>query len=167
MTQIAAQAGVTKPILYRHFGDRGGLVHALGERFSTDLMAELQAALQADAEPRELIVSTIDTYIAFIERDPNIYRFLVHHVSGDGDTLITFMQQVGQQVALVVGEQLRAAGRDSGGAEPIGHGIVGMVHTAGHWWVEHRSMPRSRLVEYLADLLWAGVAGLILTGSPS
>jgi AcrR family transcriptional regulator len=164
MTQIAAEAGVTKPILYRHFRDRDGLVHALGERFATDLMGELLAALQSNAEPRQLIVSTIDTYVAFIERDPDIYRFLVQHVENDA-TLIGFMQQVGQQVAVVLGEQLRAAGQDSGGAEPIAHGIVGMVHSAGHWWVESRSMPRERLVDYLADLLWTGVAGLILTES--
>jgi AcrR family transcriptional regulator len=169
MTQIAAEAGVTKPILYRHFRDRDGLVHALGQQFSADLMAELQTSLQAGNDPRQLLVGTIDTYIAFIERDPNVYRFLVQHVSGgtgaEPDTLISFMQQVGQQVAIVVGEQMRAAGRDSGGAEPIAHGIVGMVHSAGHWWVEHRTMPRARLVEYLADLLWAGVAGLVLTES--
>jgi AcrR family transcriptional regulator len=160
MTQIAAQAGITKPILYRHFGDRDGLVHALGERFSRELLAELQDALRAQADPRDLLVHTIDTYIAFIERDPDVYRFLVQHVNGD-DALIGFMQQVGQQVAVVVGEQLRAAGQDSGGAEPIAHGIVGMVHAAGHWWVDHRTMPRARLVEYLTEVLWGGVAGLI------
>jgi AcrR family transcriptional regulator len=164
MTQIAAQAGVTKPIIYRHFRDRDGLVHALAERFSVDLMAELQAALASNSDPRQLIVQTIDTYVAFIERDPDIYRFLVQHVGNDA-TLIGFMQQVGTQVAVVVGEQLRAAGQDSGGAEPIAHGIVGMVHSAGHWWVENPTMPRARLVEYLADLLWAGIAGLILTES--
>jgi AcrR family transcriptional regulator len=164
MTQMAAQAGVTKPILYRHFGDRSGLIHALAERFSVNLLSELQAALASGTEPRQLIVQTVDTYIAFIERDPDVYRFLVQHVENDA-TLIGFMQQVGQQVAIVLGEQLRAAGQDSGAAEPIAHGIVGMVHSAGHWWVEHRTMPRARLVDYLADVLWSGVAGLTLTES--
>ena len=71
------------------------------------------------------------------------------------------MRRVGQQVAVVVGEQLRAAGQDSGGAEPIAHGIVGMVHNAGDWWLDNRSMPRARLVEYLADLLWSGTAAFV------
>ncbi len=164
MTQIAAEAGVTKPILYRHFRDRDGLVHTLAERFSNELMSELQAALRSNGDPRQLIVHTIDAYIAFVERDPDVYRFLVQYVENDA-SLIGFMQQVGQQVAVVLGEQLRVAGQDSGGAEPLAHGIVGMVHSAGHWWVDHRSMPRERLVDYLADLLWAGVAGLILTES--
>jgi AcrR family transcriptional regulator len=166
MTQIAAQAGVTKPILYRHFGDRDGLVHALGERFSTELMAELQDALQSAGDPQDLMVRTIDTYVAFIERDPDIYRFLVRHVAGDA-ALTGFMRQVGQQVAIVVGEQLRQAGRDSGGAEPLAHGIVGLVHSAGDWWLDARSMPRERLVGYLAELLWTGMAGLVFTTTES
>ena len=164
MTRIAAQAGVTKPILYRHFGDRDGLVHALGDRFSADLMHELQTALRQDTEPREVLVRTIDAYLGFVERDPDVYRFLVQHVASDA-TLIGFMQQVGAQVALVLGEQLRANGYDSGGAEPMAHGIVGMVHAAGHWWVERRSMPRARLVDYLADLLWGGLGTFTRTES--
>ena len=166
MTQIAAQAGVTKPILYRHFRDRDGLVDALANRFVTDLMGELQSALQSDKEPRQIMVRTIDTYVSFIERDPDVYRFLVRHVASDL-TLTGVMRRIGQQVAVVVGEQLRAAGRDSGGAEPIAHGIVGMVHAAGDWWLDHRSMPRERLVDYLADVLWDGAGTFIQTGVPA
>lgn len=166
MTQIAAAAGVTKPILYRHFGDRTGLVHALADRFAADLTRSLQGPLQSDAPPREVIFGTIDAYVAFIEQEPEVYRFLVEHVDADA-SLIGFMQRIAQQVAVVVGEQLRAAGQDSGGAEAIAHGMVGLVHSAGHWWVERQTMPRARLVEYLADLLWSGVAGLIPAGVSS
>src|SRR5690349_4689166 len=87
MSQIAAAAGVTKPILYRHFGDRNGLVHALADRFASDLTRELQGPLQSDAPPREVIFRTIDAYVAFIEREPDVYRFLVDHVDAvDTDT---------------------------------------------------------------------------------
>jgi hypothetical protein len=86
---------------------------------------------------------------------------VVRGITADAaDALGDFMDQVGRRVAVVMGEQLRAAGQDSGGAEPFAHGIVGMVHAAGDWWVERRTMPRERLVEYLADLLWHGLAPL-------
>src|SRR4051794_1843691 len=38
MGEMAAEAGVTKPILYRHFGAKGGLYHAIAERYATELL---------------------------------------------------------------------------------------------------------------------------------
>jgi hypothetical protein len=114
--------------------------------------------------PRETLEKTIDAYLAFVERDPEVYRFLVRRLitSPPGDELSVgnFLRQVGNQVALVLGEQLRAAGIDSGGAEPLAHGMVGMVHAAGDWWLERQTMPRSRLVEYIVGVLWGGLAGI-------
>ena len=45
MEAMAAAGGVTKPILYRHFGDRRGLVAAIGERFQRELGEAISAAL--------------------------------------------------------------------------------------------------------------------------
>ena len=159
MEKIAAEAGVTKPILYRFFDDREGLGQAVAEQFATSLLAELQTSLSTGGGPRELLAGTVDTYLAFIERDPNVYRFLVHgsHASAQSE-LAGFIRRVGQEVSLAVGEQLRAAGLDSGAAEPWAYGLVGMVHLAGDWWLDRRPMPRARLVEYLTTLVWDGLA---------
>jgi AcrR family transcriptional regulator len=165
MEQIAAEAGVTKPILYRHFEDRTGLVRAIADRFSRGLYDELQSALRAPAaDPRAVLERTVDAFVSVIEREPNVYRFLLQ---GSGRrapdalaTLSEFLRQVGNDVALVLGEQFRALGRDSGGAEPLAHGVVGFVYAAGDWWIERRTMPRERLVRYVADMLWSGFAGV-------
>ncbi|MGW1149090.1 TetR/AcrR family transcriptional regulator, partial [Streptomyces sp. NPDC002454] len=55
MNAIAAEAGITKPILYRHFGDKGGLYAALAERHTDGLLASLRAALDAPVGRRERI----------------------------------------------------------------------------------------------------------------
>jgi AcrR family transcriptional regulator len=167
MEDLARAAGVTKPILYRNFGHRDGMTEALATRFASGLQATLQAAMVTGggSAPRETIEKTIDAYLEFVERDPEVYAFLVRRLSGpdrpDAEfTLGNFLRQVSTQVAVVLGEQLRANGLDSGGAEPLAHGIVGMVHAAGDWWLERQTMPRSRLVEYLVALLWGGFIGM-------
>jgi AcrR family transcriptional regulator len=168
MEELARAAGVTKPILYRHFGHRDGMIAALATRFALALQTTLQEALEAGGEPRQTLAATIDAYLSFVERDPEVYRFLVERlISEPADkevSLGNFISQVGNQVALVLGEQLRGAGLDSGGAEPFAHGIVGMVHAAGDWWLDRRTMPRARLVEYLTTLLWGGLGGMGLGG---
>lgn len=162
MDAIAAEAGVTKPILYRHFGDRRGLVDAVAEQFASDLMTGLAKSLATPTEsPRSILVATVDGYLAFVERDRELYRFLVHQAAledaGTAARLGGFIREVSQRVAVVLHEQLKAVGADTGGAEPIAYGIVGMVHAAGDWWIEARSMSRARLVDYLATLLWSGL----------
>lgn len=161
MEQLATAGGVTKPILYRHFGDRDGLIGAIAERFSTDLLTSVTTPLGGDADPRELLRSTVDSYVAFIERDPHLYRFMVQHApSGDGALVQAnaLIELIAKQVALVVGDRLREAGRDSGAAVPWAYGIVGMVHQAGDWWVDDQTMSRATLVDYLVTMLWDGLA---------
>ena len=162
MDAIAAEAGVTKPIIYRHFGDRVGLANALADEFGAQLVAELDAALTKDLPPDQLLAATIDAYLAFVERDPNLYSFLVGRLGAPVGTEAAngLVAQVGQRVALVLGEQLRAVGVDSGPAEPWAFGIVGLVHLAGDWWLERRTVTRARLVQDLTTLLWGGLGSL-------
>lgn len=161
MDRMAAEAGVTKPILYRHFGDRAGLVAAVGEYAFEQVSAALDKALHADVTPRQMVLSTIDAYLQFIESDQDVYRFLVHRAASEGadagTMLNEYISRAGRQVAMVLGEGLRAAGRDSGPAEPWAFGIVGMVHSAGDWWMDRKAMPRARLAEYLTTLIYDGL----------
>ncbi len=160
MEQIANRGGVTKPILYRHFGDRDGLVGAIGEQYAAMLIDRLGATLGADA-PEDLLWHTIDSYLAFLEEDPELYSFLVRQAAGsEAERMSSLIDAIGRQVAVVIGDQLRTAGLDAGGAEPMAFGIVGMVHQAGDWWISSRTMSRSALTTYLSELLWRGFEGL-------
>lgn len=162
MEQLAAQGGVTKPILYRHFGDREGLGRAIGEHYATVLFARLQGSLDATAAPRDLLWRTVDTYLAFLEEEPQLYAFLS---SGSGarpdlEEAGAIVNAVARQVSAIISDRLLAAGLDTGGAEPFGFGIVGMVHQAGDWWIRTRTMSRSALTGYLTTLLWSGFEGI-------
>ena len=160
MDMLASEAGITKPILYRHFGDRAGLVSEIAKRFADSLLADLQTALsQTTPEPRTILTSTIDAFLGFIEREPALYRFLVHNRDVEAADFTGFLDEISNRVALVIGEQARVAGRDSGGAEPIAHGIVAFVYAAGDWWLDRRAMPRTQLVTYLSEFLWEGLNG--------
>lgn len=159
MEAMAAEAGVHKPILYRHFGDRDGLVDALVERFFAALSDRLTGALEAEGEPRALLHDSIDAYVSFIESDPAPYRFLMRQGGRTGGkTVTTLSHQIGRRIAVLLGDQLSAAGLDTGAAEPWGYGIVGMVHLSADWWVDHQTMSRERLVGYLTNLVWSGMA---------
>lgn len=163
MEAIARESGVTKPILYRVFGDRDGLLVALSERMAAEVGVHVAAALDRgpDDDPRELLRSAIGAYVALIDQETDVYRFVTENIgAGASPTLTGLSAEIGRSIAVVLGEELRAAGADSGAAEPWAHGIVGMVHQAGDWWVRSRTIPREQLVTYLVDLLWDGFSAL-------
>src|SRR5690606_23713539 len=162
MEQLAKAGGVTKPILYRHFGDRDGLIDAIAERFSAELLVSITEPLLRDDQPRERVDATIAAYVAFLERDPFLYGFLVEQPSVRSESrspVGALVEVVARQIAVVTGERLAAVGRDTGPALPWAYGIVGMVHQASHWWLREQTMSRERFVGYLTDLLWYGLAG--------
>jgi len=164
MEQLAAQGGVTKPILYRHFGDREGLGRAIGERYATVLMDRLAAPLGSPT-PRDLLWRTVDAYLGFLEDEPQLYAFLTSGgARPEAEDAGAIVEAVAREVAVRIGDQLRALGLDAGGAEPYAFGVVGMVHQAGDWWIRNRTMSREALTTYLTGLLWSGFEGLAREG---
>ncbi len=160
MEQLAKAGSVTKPILYRHFGDRDGLVTAMAERFSDQLLVSVLDPLASDPDPRQLLDATVSGYVGFIAADLNLYGFLMQQASARsvGHTPISaLVDVVAKQIAIVMGEQLKFFGRDTGAAVPWAYGIVGLVHTATDWWLQDRTMSQERFVRYLTDLLWNGL----------
>ncbi|MDQ3619331.1 MAG: TetR/AcrR family transcriptional regulator [Actinomycetota bacterium] len=164
MDVIAAEAGIAKPILYRHFGDKGGLYLALAERYVDEIMSVLRASWTEGVEPRARLAATIDAYLGFIEKEREAYRFLMHRAVTERPeaqaTVSEFLRHVAGEVSVLVGDELRRFDLDSGAAAPWAHGLVGMVHLAGDWWLEHQTMSRAALAEYLTTLLWRGFSGL-------
>ncbi|MFG3346382.1 TetR family transcriptional regulator [Streptomyces sp. NPDC048018] len=167
MNAIAAEAGITKPILYRHFGDKGGLYRALATRHTDALLSALRAALDAPAERRQRVESTLDTYLASIEAMPQVYRFLMHpaeesHQAEQGFDVgrhsAPLLRRMGEELGQVIAERVDLGAGSEAQARIWGHGIVGMMHAAGDWWLGERPCSRAELVRSLADLLWGRLA---------
>ena len=169
MNAIAAEAGITKPILYRHFGDKGGLYRALAKRHTDALLDALRTALDAPAERRQRVEATLDTYLAAIEARPQVYRFLMHPAEDTqlpepgfdvGRHSAPLLRRLGEELAKVIQERVDLGPGSEQLARVWGHGIVGMMHGAGDWWLGERPCSRAQLVSSLADLLWGRLAAV-------
>jgi AcrR family transcriptional regulator len=163
MEQVAAVAGVSKPVLYRYFADKAQLWTAVGEHVAGLVVdAVAPAVSQVDAK-QELIAATIEAYLSAIDAQPDLYQFVVHQSGAPGmpHILETAARTVATELARVIGDRLRALGLDSGGAQPWAYGMVGMVQAVGDWWILHsRPMSRAVLIDYLTALLWHGLSGI-------
>jgi AcrR family transcriptional regulator len=163
MDEIAAEAGTSKTVVYRHFADRAELHVAVCNRVAAQLLPKLREAIEGNAEPREMVAAAIETYLAFLEADPELYRFVVHppypEATTGPDPIGTLSDLVGDQAAAAVSVALQQAGRDPAAAAPWGHGVVGLVRSAADWWLRtERPMLRSDLAAQLTDLAWSGLS---------
>lgn len=171
MEEIAAEAGVAKPVLYRMFRDKAELYRTVGAAVAeTMLIPALVAELSVERHPREYAAAMIDTYLRLIEAEPELYRFVVHPPLEErpaaSDVVGTYKQAIAEHLARVIEGPLRDARLDPGLALPWAHALVGMVHEAGDWWIEHRTMHRAELAAHLTALVWGGVAAVYRAAAP-
>ncbi|MFF5262287.1 TetR family transcriptional regulator [Actinomadura viridis] len=160
MAAIAAEAGISKPILYRHFGDKSGLYQALAERHTRKLVEGIRAEFSRSGSVRARTRSTIDTYLATISANLALYRFLMHRASAEDAATHSAMSTMIRGVSRELAEVMLAEGAhpDRVRAYVWGHAVVGMVQTAGDWWLDHAAeVPREVVVDSLADLILAGL----------
>ena len=166
MDAVAAEAGVTKPVLYRYFSDKAALVAALGEHGTSELFARLLPAIGRAGEPsRVWIRNAVGAYFEVIDENPNLYWLLALHSAGeaspDPDPFERNAEFIATTLTAVIGDYLRAFNLDSGAAEPWAHGITGLVRSTGEWWLRRRSMSRVHVVEYVTQLVWSALYGVL------
>jgi AcrR family transcriptional regulator len=177
MDELASEAGITKPILYSHFGDKAGLAAALTVRVAAELDQALTASLLKVQHPQQVVSSTVDAFCSFIETETALYHFLwyaaMNQANGGPARGVAaerpdrsgpagprnLIAGFADQISFALGSALRQVGADSGAAEPWSYAIVGMTLTAGEWWLDRRTMTREDLVAYLTQLLWGGLSG--------
>ena len=165
IAEIAATAGITKPVLYRHFTDRADLQRAVGQEAATLLVQRITPQLNLEGrQPREVVSGIIDAFLSVIEEEPELWRFVVHHPierSANAEVVDDAREHIARMLAALLGDRMRELGLDSGGAEAWAQGLVGMVQSAGDWWLERRTMSRTALTDYLTTIIWDGLSGLL------
>lgn len=167
MTTLAAGAGITKPILYRHFGDKQGLLAAWAERQATALGERITDELARQRNPRSRIQATITTYLAALEEDPLGYWFVSRRaVTADdpsGGPVVDVVETIVAAIAEVLEEELRRAGADEAAVDAAStwaRALVGMVQQVGDHWLQQREVARDELAAQLTDLVWLGFRGM-------
>ncbi|HET6210924.1 MAG TPA: TetR/AcrR family transcriptional regulator [Jatrophihabitans sp.] len=161
MDQIAGYAGTSKAVFYRHFADKADLYLAVGQLLASTLADQLSAAIAGQPEPRAMIRAGIDAFLAVLDRNPQVYRFVVGNpvVQRSGtDPVADYIGQIAGRLAELIAA---LPGPEPALRRPWGNAIVGMVKAAGDWWLDHPGeLSRAELAESLTLLLWGEAGGL-------
>jgi AcrR family transcriptional regulator len=87
---VARRAGVSRPILYEHFGDLPGLLRALVKHEMEQALAQVSATELADlseGDPVELMLDSLRRYLEVVERHPSTWKLVLMAPEGAPELL--------------------------------------------------------------------------------
>lgn len=117
---VARRAGVSRPIVYGHFGDLPGLLEALSERENARALRQLAAILPAtgsgSADPAETLLAAYAGYLETVRADPITWRLALMPPEGAPASLREHVTQSREAVVAVLAEFI--AGGDSARFDP-------------------------------------------------
>jgi len=119
---VAREAGITRPIVYSHFRDLGGLLEALVDREGERALAQLGELMPHDlasGDPRELLLAAQQAYLRAAQADPATWKLVLMPPEGAPAIL---RERIAEGRAQVVGQLAEAVrplfGTGSGGPDP-------------------------------------------------
>jgi AcrR family transcriptional regulator len=159
--EIAAKAGVSKPVVYEHFGGKEGLYAVVVDREVERLLAMATTLLGGDHTMPKFEGAAVGL-LKYIEDNADGFRILVrdsHPGSGTG-TYGTLLSDIAGQVEYIVADYLSALGHNPKLAPMYAQMLVGMVAFTGQWWLDARKPDLEDVAAHLVNLAWNGLAHL-------
>ncbi len=165
--EIAARAGVSKPVVYEHFGGKEGLYAVVVDREMSALLERLTVALSA-GHPRQLVERAALALLTYIEEETDGFRILsrASPVASTSGTFSSLLNDIASQVEHIMAREFAARGMSSELAPMYAQMLVGMVALTGQWWLEERTPRREVVAAHLVNLGWNGLAHLQAEPTP-
>ncbi|MFN8158623.1 MAG: TetR/AcrR family transcriptional regulator [Candidatus Nanopelagicales bacterium] len=159
--EIAAKAGVSKPVVYEHFGSKDGLYAVIVDREMNILLGMISDSLTARA-PRALLEQATRALFDYIETRADGFRVLVRDspVSQSTGNFASLLRDVASQVDERLAKEFDRNDFPSKFAPMYANMFVGMVALTGQWWLDVRKPKKDEVVAHVVNLAWNGIVGL-------
>jgi AcrR family transcriptional regulator len=162
LDDVAAAAGVTKPIVYRHFDSKKALYLALLAKHEADLPTFLAAVEDglAGLSEQELVRAVLVHWLDYVRANSHAWLMLFRDSSGDAE-IQAFRLQVSARarevmaafVASQAGDRIPPAQVEPT-AELLRSGLAGLAL----WWIDNPGTPKADVLDVAVRLSAAATA---------
>jgi AcrR family transcriptional regulator len=155
---VAAAAGVTKPVLYRHFADKTALYLALLERHRADL-GSFAGAIPPDGPLEARLRAVLEVWLDYVQAHAYAWRMLFRDTGG-GPEVRAFRVEVHAEARAVLVSMIRFLASPDAIPEPeleplaelLSMGMASLVL----WWIETPGVEREAVLDAIARV-WIGL----------
>ncbi len=160
--EIAQRAGVSKPIVYEHFGGKEGLYAVVVDREMETLLEMVTSSLTKNRSLYRIQQVAL-ALLTYMEERTDGFRILVRgeSTSGDDDTRYSsLLNDAISQVEHILAGDFERRGFDPGLAPLYAQALVGMVSVTAQWWLDVREPEKEVVAAHLVNLCWNGLTRL-------
>jgi len=162
MDDIADVAGVSKPVLYQHFGSKLELYLDLLDLSCDRLVEVVQEALASTEDNGDRVVATMSAFYEFVANSSGEFRFVFESdLTGDGEVqkrLWRVNNEIADAIAAVISEDTALPPEQ---AKLLGISLVGIAQVSARYWVsagpEKISLEDAK--QLVSSLSWRGIRG--------
>jgi AcrR family transcriptional regulator len=156
MDQVAERVGVTKPVLYTHFGSKHGLLLACIARARAELLEVTSAAAASASTPEDMLRRGTLAFFEYLESRTPAWTVLYSESTVAGEALEEIRAQQTDFIATLLAAQAPDADpqRLTGWAQVI----VGACERLAVWRTR-AGVTSEQATGYVMDLVWTGLSG--------
>ncbi|AGF71969.1 hypothetical protein A605_04805 [Corynebacterium halotolerans YIM 70093 = DSM 44683] len=158
--EIAQRAGVSKPVVYEHFGGKEGLYAVVVDREMLHLERVITESLEK-GRSRVRIEQAVIALLTYVEEETDGFLILVRDsVPGQDRSYSTLLNTAVGQVSHILANSFTRHGLNPDAAILYGQALVGMVSMTAQWWLDERTPAKEIVAAHIVNLCWNGLAGM-------
>ena len=160
--EIAQRAGVSKPIVYEHFGGKEGLYAVVVDREMETLLEMVTSSLTKNRSLYRIQQVAL-ALLTYMEERTDGFRILVRGDSvntGETATYSSLLTDAISQVEHLLVGDFERRGFDPKLASLYAQALVGMVSVTAQWWLDVREPSKEVVAAHLVNLCWNGLTHL-------
>ena len=156
MDDVAAEVGVTKPLLYSYFGNKERLYLACMAPAGEALLATVVDAIRGARSVDDMLARGIRAFFRFVDEDRDAWRVLFDATAPDVAAEVVHYRE--RLIALVVEERLAQLPGDARSqvateVEAMSTALLGAAESLARWWLHTEAMPASQAADLLITTL--------------
>jgi AcrR family transcriptional regulator len=171
MDDVAAEVGVTKPLLYAYFGNKERLYLACMEPAGEALFTAVVDALRSTSTPADALDAGLRAFFAFLAADRDAWRVLFDETLPASGEVAERVAEHRERLIELVAKALRAqmprsrSARARREAHALSTAVLGAAEALGRWWLSTDAMAPAAAAELLISVLGPGLGAYARRGS--
>jgi AcrR family transcriptional regulator len=161
MNDVAAAAGVTKPVLYQHFESKHQLYLELLSDIGASLITAIEEATQRAGGPREQVEESLRAFFHFFGDEPANFTVLFGEGVRSDEAFLDKLHMVEDAHTSLTADLIEIESLSRDDRVVLANSISGMLEGAVRRWIQE-GKPHSpdEIAALISELAWRGLRGV-------